>query len=218
MKSQERRAALGFTIFELIAVIGVIAVLSSLAVPSMRSAMSNQRLKSQAFDVNRAIARARSEATRTGDNMLVFFGTDALGAALTNSDGDVVPLLILNDGRPGSTDQNCLIDSGEAIEWIDAETEISAGVQGSPGGAPGDLGGGDISTGSSFEDAAGNDASWVLMRADGAPLAFESACTIGGLGSGSGAFYLKNGERTAAVTLSPTGNTKVHVHRSSWSQ
>jgi prepilin-type N-terminal cleavage/methylation domain-containing protein len=218
LNERGRQDESGFTIIELMVVIAVMAIVGSLAVPSMREAMSNQRLKSQAFDVNSALDRARSEAIRSGDHLLVFFGTDALGAALQDSGGNTVPLLILNDGRPGDTNHNCLIDSGEAIEWVDPETGISIGLVGSPGNAPGDLGPGTVSTGSSFEDGGGSDASWVLFRSDGAPVGFDSSCVLGGLGSGAGAFYLENGRRTAAVTLSPTGGTKVHVHSSSWSQ
>jgi len=61
-----------------------------------------------------ALGFARSEAIRTGNNHIVFVRGDATGTALQDSSGNTVDLVVIDDQRPGDTDQNCRIDSGEA--------------------------------------------------------------------------------------------------------
>ena len=73
-----------------------------------------------------------------------------------------------------------------------------------PGGAPLSLG-----TGSTFADPPGNPASWVMFRPDGVPVAFTTACNIGGTGSGGGGVYVTNGSRDYGVVLSPLGGVKL---------
>ena len=100
---------------------------------------------------------------------------------------------------------------------IAADGEFTLGVTGTPGNAPNDQGAGDITSGSSFTEPGGSDASWVLFRPEGQPLAFDSSCTVGELGSGAGSFYLTNSDRTAAVVVMPTGGTRLHSYQEIWS-
>jgi type II secretory pathway pseudopilin PulG len=212
------RAGAGYSLVELAVLLGVIAIVAALAAPSLSQGRSNQRLRDVALSLAGALHHARSEAIRTGNVHAVFYQTDAQGVPLTDDDGDPVLALVLDDGRPGAAGQNCAIDAGETITALAAESGIAAGPSGSPGAAPTDLGSGDIDTGSSFTEPGGSDASWVLFRPDGAPVAFDSSCNLGPLGSGAGAFYLGNGSRTAAVVLMPTGATRVHTHAGAWSE
>ena len=94
---------------------------------------------------------------------------------------------------------------------------IAAGVTTGAGSAPNDAGTGSIATGSSFTQTGGGNALWVAFLPQGNPVSFNAACALGPLGSGAGAFYLNNGNRSAAVVLKPVGGTRVHSYVSSWS-
>jgi type II secretion system protein H len=206
------RGRSGFTLVEVMIVLAIIVAITAIAVPMMYNQASNQRLKDTARHVANALNRARGEAVRTGEVHIVYVATDASGNLLLNSAGNNVAALILNDGVPGATDQNCQIDSGEAIWTIDNVSGVGLGVVGSPVDAPNDQGNGDKTTGSTFtEDDGSTAATWVLFRPDGMPLAFNDTCATGSAGSGAGAFYLQNGERSLAVVLKPMGNVKVHA-------
>jgi len=207
------RSQSGFTLVEVVIVLAIIVAIVALAVPAMWSQASNQRLKDTTRDIANALSRARGEAVRTGDVHIVFVATDASGNLLQDAGGNYVSALILNDGAPGSTDQNCQIDSGEPIWAVENVSGVGLGVVGSPSDAPQDQGAGDKTTGSTFtEDDGSTAATWVMFRPDGMPLSFDDTCGIGNAGSGSGGFYLQNGERSLAVVLRPMGNVKVHAY------
>jgi type IV fimbrial biogenesis protein FimT len=212
----------GFTMLELIVVMALIALLSVIAVPGFARWTTAQRLYDSGRQVDAALATARSEARRSGNVYLVFFGSDAEGNALADALGNPVPILVLNDGLPSSTDQNCVIDSGEPFEsYPFTSTEVALGLVTAATAVPSDAGAGDITTGSSFVDDGGGDATWVMFRPDGVPLAFDSSCNLGQVGSGGGAIYLNNGTRDIAVVLTPLGATRLHAFNpanATWSE
>ena len=76
--------------------------------------LRHQRIKGAARSAADMFTIARAEAIRTGSNQIVFFGvpgaTDTNGTALTDSDGNWVPVLILDDGAPATA--NCQISVG----------------------------------------------------------------------------------------------------------
>jgi hypothetical protein len=148
----------------------------------------------------------------------VFVGEDAQGDPLLDANNLTVPVLILDDGRPGSINQNCQIDGGEPINTVKEVVGVTFGVGGGAGAAPGDLGTGDITTGSSFIGPDTLAASWVLFRPEGTPRSFDLTCATGPLGSGTGAFYMTTGTRNVGVVLSPMGMVRVHGWNSVWSQ
>jgi type IV fimbrial biogenesis protein FimT len=54
----------GFTLIELIVAVAIVAVLSSLAAPSFREYIANQRVKNASFDLVAALSFSRSEALK----------------------------------------------------------------------------------------------------------------------------------------------------------
>lgn len=59
----------GFTITELMVVLAVIGILTSLAAPSFRELILSQRMKSMASDINSSLMLARSEAVKRNKNV-----------------------------------------------------------------------------------------------------------------------------------------------------
>ena len=202
----------GFTLIETMLVVAVLGVMALLSAPSLNQWAENERLRSSALQVSAALSYARSEAVRTGNVHLVLFQEDAQGNTLST------PILVVDDGRPGSSDQNCEIDTGEPTRGFGLEDDVSFGVNHASGKVSVDAGASSITDGSTFENAAGNAATWVLFRPEGRPLAFSSDCTLGTLGSGGGGIYLTNGDRDLAVVLTPLGSLRMHGWRTGgWS-
>lgn len=64
MKSGVEMRTRGFTLLELMATIAVLAILTSIAVPSFRDFTANQRLRAASFDLRTDLMLARSEALK----------------------------------------------------------------------------------------------------------------------------------------------------------
>jgi len=215
------RERLGFTLIEIMVVVGIIAVLAALTTLQMGEWFANQRVKAAARSAADAFQLARSEAIRTGSNHIVFFAspgdTDPAGTVLLDAHGSWVPILILNDGPP--TTANCQIDGGEATRGIPPGSDVEWGVSKATVKVPDDTGRAPFSppqaSGRTFADLSNNAVNWVLFRPDGIPVSFTFAggtCgQIAGTGSGGGALYITNGERDYAVVLSPLGSARVHL-------
>lgn len=209
----------GFTLIELVIVVAIVAAFVVIAAMQFDGWRDVEAARSAARSVESAFSYARGEAIRTGRNHLVFIQNDTAGNALNDADGNVVPLLVLDDGLPGSPNQNCVIDAGEAIQPVQIERGVEFGVNAATATSALDEGTGDHTTGSSFVDSSGSDASWVMFRSDGTPRAVDAACTVDALGSGGGAIYLNNPERDVAVVLTPLGSARVqtwHAGSSAW--
>jgi Tfp pilus assembly protein FimT len=171
---------------------------------------ANQRLSNTARTLSSAFSYARGEAIRTGNVHLVLLGVDVDGVPLTTTGGDPIDVLVVDDGRLASTDQNCRLDAGETRTRFMFEDDATWGVSQAAGVVGTDTGSTTITNGSTFLDAADNAARWVLFRAEGPAHAFSADCTMKGVGSGGGAVYLTNGQRDVAVVLAPLGTTRLH--------
>jgi prepilin-type N-terminal cleavage/methylation domain-containing protein len=212
------RPAAGFTLIELVVAIAVISAVILLVATRLDRWREMEAAKTAARSVEGAFSHARNEAIRTGNHHIVFLRTDLSGDPLEDADGNRVPILILDDGRPGSADQNCEIDAGENFEVVRLERGVSFGATAATAPAPHDEGGSPFAGGSSFTDTGGDPADWVLFRPDGMPRSIDNACTLGALGSGGGGVYLSNAERDVAVVLTPLGAARVFTWNSETDQ
>jgi type II secretory pathway pseudopilin PulG len=211
-------------LIELAVVMGIIAALSAAAIPSIQKMIERRRLQGFARDLGNVFQIARSQAIRTGNYQIVFFGplgtADPAGTVLVDSTGDTVPMLILDDGSPATA--NCHIDSAESRETIPLPNEIGFGVSEATVKVPTDTGSAAFSppqaSGTTASDPSNNPTNWVLFRPDGIPVGFDptstSCGTIGDTGTGGAGLYVTSGGRDYAVTLAPLGSVRVHT----WSQ
>jgi prepilin-type N-terminal cleavage/methylation domain-containing protein len=113
--ARTQRSRSGFTMIEVMIVLVIVAIATAMAIPSMNKWSANQRLHDTARETATTLAFARGEALRTGAVHLVFFGGDTGFNPLVDPQGVVQDVLVVNDGLPGSADQNCLIDANEAV-------------------------------------------------------------------------------------------------------
>lgn len=213
----QRSRSNGFSLLELMTVVGIIGATVALASPGIGRWIDNQNLKSAVRDTAGLVSYARSQAVRTGNVYIVFFQTDAQNNGLADVNGNPVPVLVLNDGLPGSANQNCKIDAGEetyAIQSADAQG-VSWGQTGTNTKVGSDDGDGDQADGWSFEDPNDQPANWLLFRGQGTPFSFAPNCTVGAVGSGAGGVYVTNGRRDHAIVITPLGAVRVHTWQSS---
>ena len=212
-----KRRAGGFTLIEAAVVIAIIGIVTASALPNVSRYWEATEARAAAKSVADAFNVARAQAIRTGNNQLVFFSVggagDTAGTALQDANGDGVPILVLDDGQPGSVNQNCEIDSGENTITFPEPTGVGwgANVPTSAQTPPNELRSTIPASGSSFEMPNGTLTTWVMFRPDGVPVAVDASCNPGRLGTGGGTIYLWTTNRDFAVTLSPLGGVRVHL-------
>jgi Tfp pilus assembly protein FimT len=206
---------------ELAVVLGIIAALAATAIPSIQDMLERRRLQGFARDLGNMFQIARSQAIRTGNYQIAYFGplgtADPAGTVLVDSAGATVPMLILDDGSPATA--NCHIDGSEDRETIPLPNNIGFGVSEANSKVPTDTGSAAFSppqaSGTTASDPSNNATNWVLFRPDGIPVGLDPTATtcgtIGEIGTGGAGLYVTSGGRDYAVTLAPLGGVRVHT-------
>lgn len=207
----------GFSVLELMVVLAIAAVLSAAAVPRIQQWAANQRLKQATRSLADLMRVAQAEAVRTGSNFLVLLGTDATGAPLPpNGAGMPYAAVAVQENAADG-----LIGAGERLIPVEPANGVFWGITGAGVAHPDDSSprAGDFATGTTFQDALGNAANWLVFRPDGLPVAFSTGpYQEGGVGTGAGAVYVTNGARDYAIVLSPLGGVRVSAWDASQNQ
>jgi prepilin-type N-terminal cleavage/methylation domain-containing protein len=205
MAGQKRRT--GFTLIEIMIVVAIVGVITLASVPAFNSWTQNTRTRAAARSMADLLLLARSQAIRSSIDHLVFFQTDADGAALTDSNGNEVLALLTRDlngdGMPTANEYmaSVPIDSAAGLSWGFNMASLSA---------PGDPDATMTRNWTFREPDGATPANWVLFRPDGLPRAFKvGSFERGEVGSGAGAVYLTSGRRDYAIVLAPLGGVRV---------
>ncbi len=216
------RRAVGFSLTEVMVVVAIIGIISALAVPNLSSWVAGLRVKDAARSIAGLLEIARTEAGRTGDNHLVFFGMDAQGN----------PLPAVNPADPAvryagvavrDSNQNGQIDGGEVVAGVPPVTDVFWGISSAAVPAPSDPDSlGSFAPGFpgfTFQNAGGAPAQWIAFHPDGVPVAFSAVpYSEAAIGSAGGAVYVNSPGRDYAAVLRPLGGVRVHAWDSAQGQ
>lgn len=99
----------GFTLYELMITVMVVAIILSLGIPNLRSFTLNSRITGTANDLHAAFMMARTEAAHAKTNVTICASADPMGAANCGGTWDQGYVVFIDD------DADRVRDAGEAI-------------------------------------------------------------------------------------------------------
>lgn len=184
MKNKRRTTSSGFSIIELLAVVGIFMVIAAMAVPNMMSAVADFRLRSNVSSAASLMQRVRMEAVRTNQTM---------GLQPTAAPGGKIKYY-------ADKNNNGALDAGEY------ELTLPKEVQSATSGAPSGLGAAvDFPLGL----APGTP---IRFNARGLPCEITVGCTPPAGGNGF-VYYFRDTRPLgvsgwAAITVSPSGRVR----------
>jgi type IV fimbrial biogenesis protein FimT len=122
----------GFTMTELLVTVGVVAILATLAVPTMRDVIANSRVRASSESIQNGLAQARAEAVRL--NTQVEFVLASTGWQVRKaSDGTV---LHQSSGREGTTNLTITKTPSDSDRITYNAFGLAASMNPSDGSAP----------------------------------------------------------------------------------
>ena len=104
-----KRQQTGFTLYELMITLMVVAIILSFGIPNLRDFTLNSRMTSTANDLHAAFLMARSEAAHAKTNVTICASADPMGAANCGGTWDQGYVVFIDDNA------NQARDAGEAI-------------------------------------------------------------------------------------------------------
>jgi Tfp pilus assembly protein FimT len=105
----ELKSHKGFTLMELVIIVSMVAVLSSVAMPRIIDQLSHQKLRATARDISSAFQQAKLQAVNDDENVVFQFSP----AAYVPDGGVGSYLIFRDDGTGGGTPGNLSQDGGE---------------------------------------------------------------------------------------------------------
>jgi type IV fimbrial biogenesis protein FimT len=105
----DKRQQSGFTLYELMIVLTVIAIVLSVGIPNLRSFTLNSRITSTANDLHAAFLMARSEAARAKTNITICASANPMSAANCDGTWDQGYVVFIDD------DADLVRDAGESV-------------------------------------------------------------------------------------------------------
>ena len=105
----DKRRQQGFTLYELMITLMVVAIILSFGIPNLRNFTLNSRITGTANDLHAAFMMARTEAAHAKTNVTICASADPMGAANCGGTWDQGYVVFIDD------DADQVRDAGEAI-------------------------------------------------------------------------------------------------------
>ena len=116
----DKRQQTGFTLYELMITLMVVAIILSFGIPNLRNFTLNSRITSTANDLHAAFMMARTEAAHAKTNVTICASADPMGAANCGGTWDQGYVVFIDD------DADRARDAGEAI--LRSQPPLDTGV------------------------------------------------------------------------------------------
>jgi prepilin-type N-terminal cleavage/methylation domain-containing protein len=116
----DKRRQQGFTLYELMITLMVVAIILSFGIPNLRSFTLNSRITGTANDLHAAFMMARTEAAHAKTNVTICASADPMGAASCGGTWEQGYVVFIDD------DADQVRDAGEAI--LRSQPGVDTGV------------------------------------------------------------------------------------------